>query len=290
MGGWGEAWGGGPWRAGKGGDGGCTREQCKGAPVKPNNWSDLAGDEGGGMGGRRGEVAHGGRGRGGDGGTREQCGSNKRCPFDFPSKPNNWSGGGGWGEAWGGGKPNNWSDLAGEEGGGMGGGVGRWPMEGGQGGRGGGPPESSVGATKGWGGWGRRGEVAHGGRARGGEGGGGTKEQCGSNKNFTDSPCGPWGAGKGGEMGGAAPEKPTGRGWGDGAGVGRWPMEGGQGGEMGGVTREQCGSNKKCISSPFYDLAGDEGGGGGRRGEVAHGGRSRDGGGGTREQCGYQLV
>ena len=36
---------------------------------KPNNWSDLAGDEGGGMGGRRGEVAHGGRGRGGDGGS-----------------------------------------------------------------------------------------------------------------------------------------------------------------------------------------------------------------------------
>ena len=28
MWGWGEAWGGGPWRAGKGGDGGGTREQC----------------------------------------------------------------------------------------------------------------------------------------------------------------------------------------------------------------------------------------------------------------------
>ena len=29
VGGWGEAWGGGPWRAGKGGDGGGgTREQC----------------------------------------------------------------------------------------------------------------------------------------------------------------------------------------------------------------------------------------------------------------------
>ena len=28
VGGWGEAWGGGPWRAGKGGDGGATREQC----------------------------------------------------------------------------------------------------------------------------------------------------------------------------------------------------------------------------------------------------------------------
>ena len=78
VGGWAEAWGGGPWRAGKAGDGGGgTREQCgsnKSAlvhffrlPSKPNNWSDLAGDEGGGM-GRRGEVAHGGRARGGDGG------------------------------------------------------------------------------------------------------------------------------------------------------------------------------------------------------------------------------
>ena len=48
-----------------------------------NNWSDLAGDEGGGGdGGRRGEVAHGGRARGEmGGGTREQCVSNKRCPF-----------------------------------------------------------------------------------------------------------------------------------------------------------------------------------------------------------------
>ena len=42
VGGWGEAWGGGPWRAGKGGEGG-------GAPERPG------------------------------GGTREQCGSNKRC-------------------------------------------------------------------------------------------------------------------------------------------------------------------------------------------------------------------
>ena len=48
----------GRWRAGKGG----TREQSNknalvplfGLPQKPNNWSDLAGDEGGGMGGRRG--------------------------------------------------------------------------------------------------------------------------------------------------------------------------------------------------------------------------------------------
>ena len=95
--------------------GGCTREQCGsnkvyfGLPSKPNNWSDLAGDEGG-DGGRRGEVAHGGRARGEMGG-----GSNKRCtgsPFSvfFFGLPK---------------KPNNWSDLAGDEGGGMGGGVGR---------------------------------------------------------------------------------------------------------------------------------------------------------------------
>ena len=53
-----------------------------------NNWSDLAGDEGGGDGGRRGEVAHGGRARGEiGGGTREQCGSNKSAllpPFRLP--------------------------------------------------------------------------------------------------------------------------------------------------------------------------------------------------------------
>ena len=112
------------------------------------------GDEGGGMGGRRGEVAHRGRARGEMG---EQCGSNKRCTgFPVFGLPKNLTTGliwlvtrvGGWG-AWGGGswragkggdgvpllKPNNWSDLAGDEGGGMGGGVGRWPMEGGQGGR-----------------------------------------------------------------------------------------------------------------------------------------------------------
>ena len=44
----------------------------------------TAGDEGGGMGGRRGEVAHGGRARGEMGeGTREQCGSNKSCTVFF---------------------------------------------------------------------------------------------------------------------------------------------------------------------------------------------------------------
>ena len=70
--------------------------------------------------------------------------------------------------------------LAGDEGGGMGGGVGRWPMEGGQGGGG---HQRAVweqqkvqwfpflgGHQPGWGDGGRRGEVAHGGRARGGDG------------------------------------------------------------------------------------------------------------------------
>ena len=67
------------------------------APFFPNNWSDL----GWGMGGRRGEVAHGGRGRGGrwGGGTRE-------LPFKNPTTGLIWAGDtrvGGWGEAWGGG-------------------------------------------------------------------------------------------------------------------------------------------------------------------------------------------
>ena len=92
--------------------------------------------------GRREEVAHGGRARGEmGGGIREQS---VRVVTRV----------GGWGGCtgsffWAPSKPNNWSDLAGDEGGGMGAGVGRWPMEGGQGGRWGGPPESSVGATKG---------------------------------------------------------------------------------------------------------------------------------------------
>ena len=64
-----------------------------------------------------------------------------------------------------------------------------------------------------------------------------------------------------------------------GGGVGRWPMEGGQGGETGGGA-EQYGSNKRgeaCGGGPYRwsDLAGDEGGDGGRRGKVAHGGRAR---------------
>ena len=95
-----------------------------------NNWSDLAGDGAGGMGGGVGRwPMEGGQG-GRWGGTREQCGSNKRCWFPLLGSLKNLTTGLIW------------------EGGGMGGGVGRWPMEGGQGGRGGGAPESSVGATK----------------------------------------------------------------------------------------------------------------------------------------------
>ena len=116
---------------------------CFGLP-KPNNWSHLAGDEGGGIGGRRGEVAHGGKG--GDGG--EQIWLVTR-------------GGGGWGEAWEGG-----------------------PWRAGKGGDGGGAPESSVGATKNltgliWlvtrvGGWG---EAWGGGPWRAGKGGDGGGHQ-----------------------------------------------------------------------------------------------------------------
>ena len=92
---------------------------------------------------------------------------------------------------------NNWSDLAGDEGGGDGGEA--W---------GGGPWRAGQG-----------GEM----------GGGGTREQCGSNKikNLTTGLI--WLVTSGG-MGG---------------GVGRWPMEGGQGGRWGGGTREQCGRNKR---------------------------------------------
>ena len=129
-------------------------------------------------------MAHGGRARGEmGGGTREQCGSNKRCT-DSPFLGSLTTGliwlvtrVGGWGEAWGGGP---W--RAGKEGDG----GGRWPMEGGERGWGG-SPKSSVGAIKGAPFWhpttgliwlvtrggdgGRRGEVAHGGRARGEMGG-----------------------------------------------------------------------------------------------------------------------
>ena len=100
VGGWGEAWGGGPWRAGKGGDGGghqrAVWEQQERAlvspfwaPLKTYNWSDLASDEGGGMGGGVGRwpMEGGARGEMG-GGTREQCvGATKRAlvpPFGLP--------------------------------------------------------------------------------------------------------------------------------------------------------------------------------------------------------------
>ena len=123
--------------------GGGPREQCGsnkrctgspfGLPKKPNNWSDLAGAEGGGMGGGVGRwPMEGGQGGRWGGAPESSVGATKDAlvpPFGLPKKPN------------------NWSDLAGAEGGGMGGGVGRWPMEGGQGGRWGGAPESSVGAT-----------------------------------------------------------------------------------------------------------------------------------------------
>ena len=68
-----------PMEGGQGGRWGGTKKQC-GHCFKPNNWSDLAGDEGGGMGGRRGEVAHGGRARGEMGrGTK----SSVHCFFFF---------------------------------------------------------------------------------------------------------------------------------------------------------------------------------------------------------------
>ena len=75
VGGWGEAWGGGPWRAGKGGDGGggapessveqqnrLPKNQTTGLTWLERGWGD---------GGRRREVAHGGRARGEMGGAPE---------------------------------------------------------------------------------------------------------------------------------------------------------------------------------------------------------------------------
>ena len=104
-----------PMEGGQGGRWGATKGALVppfGLPKKPNNWSDLAGDKGGGMGRRRGEVLLGSlqnpttgliwlvtrgggwgkaweggpwrAGKGGDGGgTREQCGSNKSCTGSF---------------------------------------------------------------------------------------------------------------------------------------------------------------------------------------------------------------
>ena len=178
VGGWGEAWGGGPWRAGKGGDGGHQRAVWEQQKV---HWFPFLGSlkhlttgliwlvtRVGGWG-----EAHGGRARGEMGGGAPESREQQKVHW-FPLLGSN-----------------NWSDLAGDEGGGMGGGVGRWPMEGGQGGR----SESSVGATgsqkpNNWS------DLAgddggDGGRARGEnqravwEMGGGTREQCGSNKRCT---------------------------------------------------------------------------------------------------------
>ena len=97
VGGWGEAWGGGPWRAGKGGDGGGPQravwEQQK------MHWFSVLGSLKNLTTGliwlvprvkRSGEAWGGGpwrAGKGGDGGggPREQCGSNKRCTgFGLP--------------------------------------------------------------------------------------------------------------------------------------------------------------------------------------------------------------
>ena len=260
VGGRGEAWGGGPWRAGKGGDGRGAPESSVGAtkgalppfglPKKPNNWSDLAGDEGGGgQGGRWGgapessvgatkganwgdaRVGGGGgpwrAGKGGDGGGPQRAVWEQQKMHWFPLLALIWlvPRVGGWGEAWGGG-----------------------PWRAGKGGWGG-APESSVGATKdalvpfwlpkkpnNWS------DFA-------GDEGGGMGEAWGG---------GPWRAGKGGDGGGpqravweqqkrqwltfGITKKPNNwsdlagaEGGGMGGGVGRWPMEGGQGGRWGGA-------------------------------------------------------
>ena len=131
-----------------------------------NSWSDLAGDEreAWGDGGRRGEVAHGGRARGEMGGGRQQKWHQRAV---WEQQKMHWfkmiwlvtrggdggrrgevaHGGRARGETGGGTREqcgatktgfSSLKTLAGDEGGGMGGGVGRWPMEGGQGGRWGG--------------------------------------------------------------------------------------------------------------------------------------------------------
>ena len=147
VGGWGEAWGGGPWRAGKGGDGVGAPESSVGATKvhwflgslqklteecgsNKNCIGSFFGDEGGGMGGGVGRWLM----EGGQGG--EMGGGHQRAVWE--QQKMHWLRVGGWGEAWGGGPwraGKGGSDLAGGEGGGMRGGVGRWPMEGGQGGR-----------------------------------------------------------------------------------------------------------------------------------------------------------
>ena len=215
-------------------------------------FSDLAGDEGGGMGGW---PMEGGEGGEMGGGAPEQ--KVHWFPlFWLPSKPNNWSDLAG----------NNWSDLAGDEGGGMGGGVGRWPMEGGEGGEMGGGHQRAVWEQQ-------KGALV--------------PPFLGSLKNLTTGLIwlvtrvggwgeawggGPWRAGKGGD-GGAAIESsakgalvPLGSlknlatgliwlvtrvgGWGEAWGGGPWRA--GKGGDGGGGTREQCGSNKRCTVFFFF--------------------------------------
>ena len=102
VGGWGEAWGGGPWRAGKGGDGGghqrAVWEQQNLGSLKNQTTGDGGGvgrwpmadgqggrlNEGGGMGGGV-EVAHGGRARG------EMGGGHQLVPF-LALKTEQWGG------------------------------------------------------------------------------------------------------------------------------------------------------------------------------------------------------
>ena len=69
VGGWGEAWGGGPWRAGKGGDGGGhqkpvweQQKRCTGSPFLASLKNLTTG---------AGAKAWGGVAQGGDGGTRK---------------------------------------------------------------------------------------------------------------------------------------------------------------------------------------------------------------------------
>ena len=221
----------------------------------------MAGDEGGGDGGRRGEVAHGGRARGEMGwGHQRAVWEQQKCIATS--------------------KPNNWSDLAGDEGGGMeggqagrwsnkrctdspflaaletgeltrvgggGGGVGRWPMSGGQGGRWGGGGMGRRGPEGGQGG--RWGAGMGGGVGRwpmeGGQGGrwGGAPESSVGARFWAPSPNN-W-SDLAGDEGGGMGEAWGGGPWragGMGGGVPRWPMEGGQVG-----TREQCGRTKGAL-------------------------------------------
>ena len=110
-------------------------DRIEGWVVWVNNWSDLAGDEGGGMGGGVGRwpMEGGQGGRWGGGHQRAVWEQQKVHWFPPLTSLKNLTTG------------LIWLVTTG----GMGGGVGRWPMEGGQGGRWGGAPESSVGAIKG---------------------------------------------------------------------------------------------------------------------------------------------